>query len=274
MKNISIGIIGTGNMGSALLRCMAKSNLVKSNSFWIYDKDIIKCKKLQQETGVNIANSAKRLTEKCNVIILAVKPFNVADVLSEIVNDLNPDQLIISIAAGISVNQIKQMIKQKCNVLRVMPNTPAMISEGMTAICYDPFISDEYLTLACDIFQSCGKVEIISENQIHGVTAISGSSPAYVFLFLEALADGGVMSGLSREQSYKMAAQTMIGAAKMLLQTEKHPGELKDMVCSPGGTTIDAIASLEKNGFRSAIIEAVRICAKRSKIMEKGNTEI
>lgn len=275
LRNNNIGIIGIGNMGSAILRCLSQSDFAKfkDKSIWIYDKDFSKCKQLQKETDVNITSSAAELTEKCGIVILAVKPLHVAEVLSEIVDLLTRDHLILSVAAGISIAQLKNMMKNKCYVIRAMPNTPALIGEGMTAICYDSSIPNEYITMACEILRFCGKVEIISEEQIHGATAISGSSPAYVYMILEALADGGVMFGLSREISYKMAAQALLGAAKMLLQTKKHPGVLKDMVCSPGGTTIEAVASLEKNGLRGTIIEAVRACAEKSITMEKGSNK-
>lgn len=269
-QNTTIGVIGIGNMGSAMIRGMVNGSIVQPESIWIYDQEQDKCKKIQKELGVNIAQSSKQLTENCNIIVPAVKPPFVADVLSEITNVLTSNHLILSIAAGITMDQIKEIIQEKCYVIRTMPNTPALVGEGMTVICKDSSVPEEYLTIACNIFRSFGKIEFVSESQMHAATAISGSSPAYAFLFLEALADGGVMMGLSREQSYKMAAQSLLGAAKMVLQTEKHPGELKDMVCSPGGTTIDAVASLEQGKFRGAIIEAVRICAKKSMDMGKG----
>jgi pyrroline-5-carboxylate reductase len=270
-QNKTIGVIGAGNMGSALLRGMAGGNYVNTESIWVYDTDLSKSRQLHQELCVNIAHSAKDLTKKCNIIILAVKPLYIADVLSEIVNFLTSAHLIMSIAAGITIEQLREAAGGKCHIIRAMPNTPALVGEGMTAICIDPSIPEEYITIACSILQSCGKVEFITESQIHGATAISGSSPAYAYLFLEALADGGVMMGLSREQSYRMAAQSLLGAAKMVLQTGKHPGELKDMVCSPGGTTIDAIASLENDGLRGTIIKAVQVCAEKSMAMGKGN---
>ncbi|HHT65792.1 MAG TPA: pyrroline-5-carboxylate reductase [Clostridiales bacterium] len=269
-QRVTIGFIGAGNMGSAMIRCMIKRNAAKPEFIWIYDQQQDKCQQLQEELGVNIAQSSKHLAVNCSIIVLAVKPSFVAGVLSEIKNALTPSHLVLSIAAGITIRQLKDMIQEKCYVIRTMPNTPALIGEGMTAICKDSSIPEEYLTKACSILKSFGSIEFVTESQIHGATAISGSSPAYAFLFLEALADGGVMMGLSREQSYKMAAQSLLGAAKMVLQTGKHPGELKDMVCSPGGTTINAVASLEQGKFRSTIIEAVRACAKKSMDMEKG----
>lgn len=262
IQNATIGLIGVGNMGSALLRGIVKSKIINPSSIWIYDADVSKSLQLQ-ELGVNIAHSNENLARKCNIIILAVKPNFVSDVLSAITNTISPSHLILSIAAGVTIEQLKRFTQNKCYVIRAMPNTPALVGEGMTAVCTDSFTPDEYLRIAYAILNSCGKVELVSESQIHAATAISGSSPAYAFLFLEALADGGVSMGLSREQSYEMAAQSLLGAAKLALQTGKHPGELKDMVCSPGGTTIEAVATLENNGFREPLSKPLRLAPRK-----------
>jgi pyrroline-5-carboxylate reductase len=271
VKNSKIGLIGAGNMGSALLRGIVEGEIIDPASVWIYDTDDNKTLQLHQELGVNTANSAASLASECNIIILAVKPVFVSDVLSAINNTITSTHLILSVAAGISIETLRELTMSKCYIIRAMPNTPALIGEGMTAICKDSSIPEKYMKIAYTILKSCGKVEFILESQIHGATAISGSSPAYAFLFLEALADGGVSMGLSREQSYLMAAHSLLGAAKLALITGKHPGELKDMVCSPGGTTIEAVTSLENDGFRRAIINAVKSCAEKSMTMEKGN---
>lgn len=268
-QNKSIGFIGAGNMGSAMIRGIINGNIAQPDSVYVFDSFSDKAERLRAELGITIASSPKEVASSCQILIPAVKPFNIADALSSIIDELTDEHLIISIAAGITIKQLKTMVQNKCYVIRTMPNTPALVGEGMTAVCKDPTVPEEYISLACSILQSFGKVELISEEQIHAATAISGSSPAYAFMFLEALADGGVMMGLPREQSYKMAAQSLFGAAKMMLETGKHPGELKDMVCSPSGTTIEAVASLEKDGFRGIIIEAVRACAEKCIIMGK-----
>ncbi|HHY82073.1 MAG TPA: pyrroline-5-carboxylate reductase [Clostridiales bacterium] len=267
----NIGFIGAGNMGSAMIRGIIQGRVAKPRSVWVYDQCSSKIEQLHTELGITIANNAEEVVQNCSIIIPAVKPSVIASVMSEISNALTREHLILSIAAGITINQLKEMTGNKCFVIRTMPNTPALVGEGMTAVCKDPSVPEEYMNAACTILKSFGTIEFVSENQIHAATAISGSSPAYAFLFLEALADGGVMMGLSREQSYKMAAQALLGSAKMVLKTGKHPGELKDMVCSPAGTTIDAVASLEKDGFRGIVMKAVQICAQKS--IEMGNGE-
>ena len=270
-KNMSIGFIGAGNMGTAMIRGIIKGNVTKPEYVYVYDPLLENLRQLQDELGVAIVSSPAEIVETCQVIIPAVKPHIVPGVLADIADTLTKHHMIISIAAGVTTLQLKEMVKNNCYVIRTMPNTPALAGEGMTAVCKDPSVPDEYMDLACTILKSFGKVEFVSEDQIHAVTAISGSSPAYAFLFLEALADGGVLMGLSREQSYKIAVQSLLGAAKLMQETGKHPGELKDMVCSPSGTTIEAVAYLEDNGFRGTIIEAVRTCAEKSKHMGELN---
>ena len=269
IQETSIGLIGAGNMGAAVIRGAIKSNIIKPESIWVYDIVPGKLNQLQQEFGINIAPSIDILVNESRVIIPAVKPSDIAEVLAMVRESLTGDHLILSIAAGVTTEQLKNMVQGKCHVIRTMPNTPALVGEGMTAVCRDPSIPERFINMACMILKSFGKIEFVSEDQIHAVTAISGSSPAYAFMFLEALADGGVMMGLSREQSYRMAAQSLLGAAKLMLETGKHPGELKDMVCSPSGTTIDAVASLEHSGFRGIVTKAVQVCAEKSIAMGK-----
>ena len=269
IQETSIGLIGAGNMGAAVIRGAIKSNIIEPESIWVYDIVPGKLNQLQQEFGINIAPSIDILVNESRVIIPAVKPSDIAEVLAMVRESLTGDHLILSIAAGVTTEQLKNMVQGKCHVIRTMPNTPALVGEGMTAVCRDPSIPERFINMACMILKSFGKIEFVSEDQIHAVTAISGSSPAYAFMFLEALADGGVMMGLSREQSYRMAAQSLLGAAKLILETGKHPGELKDMVCSPSGTTIDAVASLEHSGFRGIVTKAVQVCAEKSIAMGK-----
>lgn len=269
IENIAIGFIGAGNMGAAMIKGIIKGNVTKPEKVYVYDPLSENIKQLQEDFGVTTVTSPEEIVEACQVIIPAVKPHIISDVLTGIADMLTEQHIIISIAAGITTEQLKAMVKDNCNVVRTMPNTPALVGEGMTAMVKDPSVPAKYINLACTILKSFGEVEFVSEEQIHAATAISGSSPAYAFLFLEALADGGVMMGLPREQSYRMATQSLLGAAKLMKETGKHPGELKDMVCSPSGTTIEAVALLEYNGFRGTIIEAVRTCAEKSEMMGK-----
>ena len=174
-------------------------------------------------------------------------------------------KLVVSIAAGISLDIIESFLGKDKRIIRVMPNTPALVGEGMAGLSPNELVSDEEAELVKKLFESFGKAEIVPEKLQDAVCGISGSSPAYVFMFIEAMADGAVAEGMPRAQAYKFAAQAVLGSAKMVLETGKHPGELKDAVCSPGGTTIEAVAALEQAGFRSAVIDAERICIDKSR---------
>jgi pyrroline-5-carboxylate reductase len=188
-------------------------------------------------------------------------------VLSEIKDILTKEQILISIAPGKSVDWLQEQLGRVMKVIRTMPNTPALVGEGMTGITANSEVTEEEMQEVLQIFSCIGKVEEVPESLMDAVVAVSGSSPAYLFLMLEAMADAAVQCGMPRAQAYRFAAQSMYGSAKLLEQTGKHPGELKDMVCSPAGTTIAAVAKLEEKGFRSAIIEAMRVCAEISSKM-------
>jgi pyrroline-5-carboxylate reductase len=270
LPNIKLGLIGAGNMGSALIKGVYTSKLLEPNSIYVYDIDKARASSVSKEVSAKVYDSSTDIAKTCNVIIVAVKPQHIITVLNEINPYLTKGQVVISIAAGVSISRLRKAVDDRCDIIRVMPNTPALIGEGITSICTDERVAENNMQIAKAIFSTCGIVEYINEESIHAATAIGGSSPAYVYQFIEAMADGGVLMGLSREQSYRIASQALIGAAKMLQETGKHPGELKDMVCSPGGTTIEAVASLENSSFRSSIIEAIRVCAQKSKALE-GN---
>lgn len=175
------------------------------------------------------------------------------------------DQIIITLAPGKTLAWLEKMFKKPTKIVRTMPNTPAMVSEGMTAACPNEYVTDEELAYVCEILKSFGDVEVVPEKLIDAVVAVSGSSPAYVYMMIEAMADAAVAEGMPRHQAYKFAAQAVLGSAKMVLETGKHPGELKDMVCSPGGTTIEAVKVLEETGFRGALMQAMEICAEKSR---------
>lgn len=265
----TIGFIGCGNMAQAMINGIIKANLVPS-------KDIIASARTQSlldmvEGKYNILTTTdnKKVAEKADYLILAVKPFAYEVVLKEIKDYIKRDGIVIGIAAGISLSFLQSYLGKDARIIKAMPNTPAMVGEGMTALSMDYKFTELELNEILNIFNSFGKTEIIDENLMDGFTAISGSSPAYVYMMIEALADGGVFEGIPREQAYNMAAQAVLGSAKMVLETGIHPGQLKDNVCSPGGTTITAVASLEENGFRSSLIEAVVACADKSREMSK-----
>lgn len=269
----NIGIIGAGNMGSAIITGIVRKKLIDPKGILVYDVDKAKVSRLSEELGISIALSIAEVAECCGIIILSVKPQHLDAVFEELKNLLNENQLIISIAAGVSLDQLKKATGNKCTVIRTMPNIAALVAEGITSICRDRSVAPQCFEAAESIFSTLGRVEYIEESQIHGATAIAGSSPALAFQFIEALADGGVMTGLPRHQSLTMAAQALLGAARLMLETGKHPGELKDMVCSPGGTTIEAVASLECNGFRGAVINAVKVCAEKSEQLGRNMEE-
>ena len=202
-----------------------------------------------------------REAASAEVLVLSVKPQFYADTIAEIRDSMTEKQLVITIAPGKTLKWLGEQFGKEMKIIRTMPNTPAMVGEGMTAACPNEFVTDEELGYALKILGAFGKVEIVPERIMDAVVAVSGSSPAYVFMLIEAMADAAVMEGMPRTQAYKFAAQAVYGSAKMVLETGKHPGELKDMVCSPAGTTIGAVRILEEKGFRSAVIEAMKACA-------------
>jgi pyrroline-5-carboxylate reductase len=265
-----IGFIGTGNMASAMIKGLVTNYPEINENIYVYDKIISKSEALSSAFKVKGALNTIELVNSCKIIILAVKPNIYKFVLEEIKNHIKASHIIVSIAAGISTDYIQSFFTEPVKVVRTMPNTPALVGEGMTAASPNKQITKEELESVLTIFNSFGKVDLINENLMDVIPAISGSSPAYVYMFIEALADGGVLQGLSRDQAYQYAAQAVLGAAKMVLESGKHPGELKDMVCSPGGTTIEAVYSLEKNHFRGTVIEAMNACTdKAKKLSEK-----
>lgn len=266
---MKIGFIGTGNMGAAIIKGCINKNEDFKNSIYAYDKINEKALELVQTYGIQYSDSLKDIMKNCDIVILAVKPNVYSYVLEDISKYIENQHIIVSIAAGITIKYIESFFKHPVKVIRTMPNTPALVNEGITALSKNINISDKEFFDVIDIFNSIGKTEIIDEKLMDVIPGVSGSSPAYVYMFIEALADGAVLQGMPRNQAYQFAAQSVLGAAKMVLETSKHPGELKDMVCSPGGTTIEAVAVLEKMGLRSAVIEAVNACVEKSKKMSK-----
>lgn len=264
-----IGFIGAGNMGQAMAGGILSSGIVKAENIIFSDVSQENLKKAYKKYGVKTSNSNILTASMSNFIILSVKPNMYQNVIDEIKDYIKPETVIITIAAGITLEKLKVMFGKNVKTVRTMPNTPAMVGEGMTAVIPNEFVTEEELKEVMDILNSFGKAEIIEEKLIDAVIAVSGSSPAYVYMMIEAMADAGVSGGMSREKAYKFAAQAVLGSAKMVLETGIHPGELKDMVCSPGGTTIEAVATLEEKGFRNAIIKAMKICEEKSKEMSK-----
>lgn len=264
-----IGFIGAGNMAKAIIGGMVKSNLVEAENIFIYGPHEEKLRITQKEFGVEIGSSAKVLAENMDILFIAVKPNIFLKVLAEVSEYIKEDTLIVSIAAGVTIEDMEKVLTDNHKIIRTMPNTPALVNEGMSSICGNSKVTEEELLLIKEIFDSFGKTEVLPEYLIHSVIGVSGSSPAYIFMIIEAMADGAVLGGMPRDKAYKFAAQAVLGSAKMVLETGKHPGELKDMVCSPSGTTIEAVKVLEEKGVRSAIIEAMQKCMNKSKEMGK-----
>lgn len=257
-----IGFIGMGNMGYAILKGLLKE--YKKEDLLFTDVNREKMEQISEETGVAFVETNAECANQVKYIVLAVKPQFYEPVLKNIMNIVTADKIIISIAPGITIEHLKEKLGIDKRIVRAMPNTPALLGEGMTGVCYDAalFNEEEKMTIRT-FFESFGKMQIVEERLINAVVCASGSSPAYVYMFIEALADSAVKYGLPREIAYQMAAQTVLGSARMVLETGKHPAELKDQVCSPGGTTIAAVSALEECGFRSAVIKASDACYEK-----------
>ncbi|ASQ48592.1 pyrroline-5-carboxylate reductase [Leptotrichia sp. oral taxon 498] len=264
---MKIGFIGTGNMGSSIIKGILSSKFEKSENINIFDLDKEKVNNLVKEYGVNAVNSEKELAENCDIIILSVKPHIIPIVLKNLSGNVKKDTIILTIAAGISISMIENALGEDKKVVRTMPNTPAQVLSGMTAVTFNKNIENSEKEIIFKLLNSFGKSVEIEEKLMHAYTGISGSLPAYVYMFMEALADGGVLCGMPRNKAYEIVAQTVAGSAKMLLETGKHPGQLKDEVCSPSGTTIEVVRVLENGNFRGNVIEAVVACTEKSKEM-------
>lgn len=267
---LKLGLIGTGNMGSAILRGLIAADYLTADEMAVCDLSRRKLEDLSNEfPGLTCTESDAELAEMSDMIILAVKPQYLSETIEHIYEELS-GKAVISIAAGWTVQQLADKLEGSgATYLRVMPNTPAMVGEGMTALCDDTTFSAEDFDFAKGIFDSVGRTVVLPEKLFDGVIAISGSSPAYVYMMIEAMADAGVKEGLPRPCAYEMAAQALLGSALMVLQSGTHPAALKDAVCSPAGTTIEAVEELERKGFRAAIMDAMKICAQKSRDMSK-----
>ncbi len=263
-----IGFIGAGNMGGAMMGGMVKAGYTDMIAA---DTDQAALERLEKELGVKPADSREAARE-ADILFLAVKPNVLPAVIEQIRDCVREETLIVSIAAGKTLDTLERAFGRGLKILRVMPNTPALVGEAMSAVSLNAAAAkpentgDVQAVLA--LLRSCGRAEIVPEKLMDAVTAVSGSAPAYVFMMIEAMADAAVLGGMPRSQAYTFAAQAVLGSAKMVLETGKHPGELKDMVCSPAGTTIAAVKVLEKDGFRSGIIQAMEACMEQSKAMQ------
>lgn len=262
-----LGFIGCGNMAQAMLRGILAKGLYKKEDIIVSRRNESALKQIQDELGVQVTTDNTSVAKKADILILAAKPFQFAEVISEISDYVKEDALVISIAAGQSIADIEKMFGKTIKIVRTMPNTPALVLTGATGMCFNDQVGAKEKEQALALFESFGVVAVVPEHLMETVIGVSGSSPAYVFMFIEAMADAAVADGMPREQAYRLAAQSVMGSAKMVLETGKHPGELKDMVCSPSGTTIEAVRVLEEKGLRSAVIEGQKACVKRAREM-------
>jgi len=274
LNNKKIGFIGGGNMAEALVKGILASSLVASKDIFISDLISDRLKYLSKEYKVKTTADNRELVQKSDILVLAVKPQTIKKVLESFLDLVDSSKNLISVAAGISINLIEDTLDvkgtKKISVIRAMPNTPALVQEGATAICGSKHSSKLDMKIAHHIFKAIGQTVDIEETHMDAVTGLSGSGPAYIFMIIEALSDAGVKVGLSREVSNLLTIQTILGSAKLVRDGGKHPGELKDMVTSPGGTTISGLHMLEEGGIRNALMNAVEMATQRSKELGKN----
>lgn len=269
-REVKLGFIGLGNMASAVIGGILKEGIAAPGDIIGSAKTKETAEKKAKEFGIEVCTENGKVAEQADVLVLAVKPQFFPEVISEIRDILRKETLVISVAAGKTIKYIEEQFGGSGNgnglkLIRCMPNTPALVLEGCTGFCVNGYVNQEEKELAERLFCSFGKAIEVPERLMDTVGSVSGSSPAFVFMFIEALADGAVAEGMPRAQALEFAAQAVLGSAKLVLESGMHPGELKDMVCSPGGTTIQGVRTLEKGGMRSAVMEAVIACAEKSK---------
>ncbi len=262
---MTIGFIGLGNMAKAMIGGMLQKGLVGPNEIIGTARTENTCMKIAGKYGIQTRSSNEAVAKESDIIVLAVKPQYLKVVIADIMDSVDDSKIVVSIAAGKTINWLQKEFEKPVKLIRVMPNTPALVLEGCSAVCRNDLVGDDDYHFVKELLESFGKAYTVPETLMDVVVGVSGSSPAYVFLFIEAMADAAVEGGMPRKQAYEFAAQSVLGSAKMVLETGKHPGELKDMVCSPAGTTIEAVHVLENEGFRGAVMDAVKACIDKSR---------
>ncbi len=260
-----IGFIGLGNMAKAMIGGMLQKGIVEKGDIIGSARSRETLEAVHDIYGIATKGSNAEVAKEADVLILAVKPQFLQTVIEEIRDEVSADTLVVSIAAGKSIAWIEQTFDKEIKLVRCMPNTPALVGAGCTGICANTRVLREETEFSLRLMESFGKASLVSESLMDTVGAVSGSSPAYVFMFIEAMADAAVVSGMPRAQAYEFAAQAVYGSAKLVLESRKHPGELKDMVCSPGGTTIQGVRVLEERGMRGAVMDAVCAAVEQSR---------
>ncbi len=266
----SIGFVGAGNMAEALIRGLVRGGHVPAAGVTASAPRRERLDELVASYGIRVTTTNREVVQAANLVIFSVKPQILDKVLREVADQMSPGTLVISIAAGVDTEAIEAVLPDGVRVVRAMPNTPALVGAGATAISPGRHASEADLATARAVFDAVGITVTLDESHLDAVTGLSGSGPAYIFLILEALADAGVKMGLSRRNAQRLAAQTVMGSAKMLLETDEHPGRLKDMVTSPGGTAIAGLHTLEQGGLRTTLINAVETATKRARELGRG----
>ena len=270
IKDKKVGFLGSGNMGEAIIKGLLQTGLVPASSIAATDARADRLDQIAKQYGIRAAASNRDLVTEADVVILAVKPQIMSAVLKDVAGAVDRGTLLISVAAGVPVAALREALGKPARLIRVMPNTPALVLEGVTAIAKADGLEPDDLDTAGEIFSAVGRVVVLDESLMDAVTGLSGSGPAYVAIVIESLADGGVRMGLDRITAMTLATQTVLGAAKLLLETGMHPGALKDMVSSPGGTSIAGVAALEEGGIRTTFIKAVERATVRSRELGQG----
>jgi len=264
-----VGVIGAGNMGGAIISGLLRSEVLVPDELQACDADRDVCAKIVDAHGISCHSDSRGLVGGSDVVVVAVKPKDVAGMLEEVKDVVTPNHLVISVAAGVRIGYIEKRLGRGVQVVRVMPNLPVVVGEGMAAISAGGNVTEENLEVARVIFSSFGRVVVVEEENLDAVTGLSGAGPAYIYLVIESLADAGVGVGLPRDVALTLAAQTALGAAKMVLKSGRDPAELREMVATPGGVTIEGIKALEEGGLRAAFREALVRATARSKELAK-----
>lgn len=264
-RRYRVGFIGAGNMAKAIVSGMLAKKAVRPEDILVSRRSREALEQLQKEWGIAVTTDNMEVARTADIVFLAVKPQVLSEVIAQIRTEIKEHQLFISIAAGKTLTWLEKEFETKVKLVRSMPNTPAMVGEGCTGFCVNPMVTQEEKNLVRHFFECCGTAYEVPEQLMDVVGAAAGSAPAFVFVFAEAMADAAVAAGMPRRMAYDMAAQTLLGSGKLLQETGKHPGELKDMVCSPAGTTICGVRVLEEQGMRGAVMDALDSCIQKSR---------
>lgn len=262
---MKIGFIGLGNMAKAMIGGMLEKKIAQPEEILGSARTQATLDAVSEEYGILVSASNREVAAWAEILVLAVKPQMLAEVVCEITDSIRQETLLLSVAAGKTIAWIEEAFGGNYKVVRCMPNTPAMVGAGCSGVCRNERVSEEEMELCMALAGSFGMAREIPEKLIDAVGAVSGSSPAFVFMFIEALADSAVKAGMARKDAYHFAAQAVFGSAKLMLESGKHPGELKDMVCSPGGTTIEGVQALEEMGFRASVMKAIEACVDKTR---------